>query len=127
MSKPSTELSEQSCFSDANRTPKWCQAVSEEISAPVQNNTWTFIPFQLFVNVMGSQYVYYIKQKANVTQERYKASLVAKGFQQQDGVDYGDTFSPVVKPTTIQTVLTIATVGMVWFVSWIFIIPFLMG
>jgi hypothetical protein len=49
-----------------------------------------------------------VKQKADGSIERYKARLVAKGFHQQASLDYEETFNPVVKPTTIRTVLSMA-------------------
>jgi hypothetical protein len=45
------------------------------------------------------------KKRADGTIDRYKARLVTKGFKQMYGIDYEDTFSPVVKFATIKTVL----------------------
>jgi hypothetical protein len=47
-----------------------------------------------------------VKRKADGSLDRYKARLDAKGFKQRYGVDYEDTFSPVIKPVTIIVVLS---------------------
>jgi hypothetical protein len=60
------------------------------------------------MNLIDCKWVYRIKKRADGTIDRYKARLVAKGFKQRYGIDYEDTFSTMVKITTIRTVLSIS-------------------
>ena len=59
------------------------------------------------MNMVGSNWVYKMKQCLNVSVKRHKTRLVAKGFTLQEGIDYSKTLSLVVMPTTIRLVLTI--------------------
>ena len=52
--------------------------------------------------------MYKLKPRDGGNPPRYKAKIVVKGFQQKKGVDFDEIFSPVVKMTSIRTVLSIA-------------------
>jgi hypothetical protein len=82
--------------------------MSEEYQALMRNGTWTLVPPVSNANVVDCKWVYKLKQDQHGNITRYKACLVAKGFNQQAGIDYHETFSPVVKPTTIRVVLSLA-------------------
>jgi hypothetical protein len=101
-------LDEPTCYSNAIKIPEWQQAVQAKFNALLQNHTWTLVPPTTATNLVGCKWVFKLKRKAGEFIKRHKARLVAKGFYQQAGLDYGETFSPVVKPTTIRTVLSIA-------------------
>lgn len=99
---------EPSTFKQANTDPKWRSAMAQEINALAQNHTWTLVPYDPQMNVVGCEWVFKVKCKSDGTIERYKARLVAKGFHQHEGIDYLEIFSPVVRPTTIRLIISLA-------------------
>ena len=83
--------------------------MSEEYNALLHNSMWDLIPFHPSQNIIGCKWVFRIKRNPDGSVARYKARLVAKGFHQRPGVDFTETFSPVVKPTIIRLILSLAT------------------
>jgi hypothetical protein len=86
----------------------WKHAMDNEIKALDKNQTWHLVPSPGKVKIIDSKWVYKVKKKEDRSIDRYKACLVAKGFKQRYGLDYEDTFSPVVKAATIRLILSIA-------------------
>jgi len=82
--------------------------MSKEFDALIHQHTWDLVPRPRNKNVIGCKWIYRVKRKANGDIDRYKARLVAKGFHQRPGLDYIQTFSPVVKPITVRLVLSLA-------------------
>jgi hypothetical protein len=93
---------------EALKDPKWRKAMQDEYDALIKNKTWHLVPPSQGKNIIDCKWVFKIKRKSDGSVERYKARLVAKGFKQRYGIDYEDTFSPVVKIATVRLVLSVA-------------------
>jgi hypothetical protein len=96
------------CFTSAVKNPVWRAAMNLEFDALLKNQTWQLVPPHSSHNLLGCKWVFRTKRKADGSVERHKARLVAKGFHQQPGVDFDETYSLVIKPTMVRTVLSIA-------------------
>ncbi|GAA0180423.1 hypothetical protein LIER_30105 [Lithospermum erythrorhizon] len=88
--------------------PNWKMAMYDEYAALIKNNTWDLVLRPSEVNIIRSMWNFCHKFKYDGSFEHYKAHLVCDGKTQQVGIDCGDTFSLVVKPATIRTLLTLA-------------------
>jgi hypothetical protein len=82
--------------------------MEEEHAALIDNNTWELVPRPAKANVVTGKWIFKHKFHADGSLDRYKARWVLRGFTQRPGIDYDETFSPVVKPATVRTVITIA-------------------
>ncbi len=81
--------------------------MDKEFTALMHNKTWHLVPHIQGKNIIDCKWVYKIKRKADGSIDRYKARLVAKEFKQRYGIDYEDTFSPVVRAAIIRLILSI--------------------
>ncbi|KAI3441648.1 AAA domain-containing protein [Psidium guajava] len=84
--------------------------MSEELSALQNIGTWELVPLPPGRSLVSYRWIYKVKIRSNGNIERYKACLVARGFSQEYGIDYEETFAPVTKMTSVHTLLAIASI-----------------
>ncbi|XP_014626912.1 uncharacterized mitochondrial protein AtMg00820-like [Glycine max] len=95
-------------FEEASKEEVWRKAMDEEIKMIKKNHTWELMQKLEDKEIIGLKWVYKIKYNEDGTIQKHKARLVAKGYSQLPGVDFNETFAPVVCMETIRTVLALA-------------------
>ncbi|KAE8884915.1 hypothetical protein PF010_g28249 [Phytophthora fragariae] len=92
------------------RGEKWKQAIREEIEALEQNGTWKVVKKPENAKLLHTKWVFKLKTHADGTIERYKARLVARGDEQEYGVDYTYTFSAVLDMESGKIILVVSRI-----------------
>jgi hypothetical protein len=93
---------------NGNECSEWFDAVNAELFQMEKVNAWIPVVPPPDANIIPFRYVFRRKRDAAGNVARYKARLVVKGFRQQFGVDYVDTFAPTVRASTLRILLSFA-------------------
>jgi Reverse transcriptase (RNA-dependent DNA polymerase)/gag-polypeptide of LTR copia-type/Integrase core domain/GAG-pre-integrase domain/Domain of unknown function (DUF4219)/Zinc knuckle len=101
-------VADPTCFEEAANKEEWNKAMQEEIAAIERNNTWNLVRLPEGKNVISVKWLYKTKIGSDGKLVKHKARLVVRGFTQEQGVDFDETFAPVARFETIRTILAIA-------------------
>jgi hypothetical protein len=103
------EIYEPTSYADAMKSPDaelWKAAIQDEMKSLMTNKTWSLSELPPGRKCTLSRWVLKVKPATPGSPARYKARLVAKGFSQRPGIDFEETFSPVIKHDTLRVVLS---------------------
>jgi hypothetical protein len=95
------QSSDPQYYGEAVGNPFWESATQEEYNSLLENQTWHLVPLPSRRKLVKCRWVYKTKSVADGQINRYKARIVAKGFQQVHGIDYDETFAPLVNMDAI--------------------------
>lgn len=82
--------------------------MESELNSIYKNGTWDMMPLPPHRTAISTKWVFRVKTNSDGSIAKLKAQLVAKRFQQREGMDYKETFAPVVKWNTLRTVIALA-------------------
>ncbi|GJT61385.1 ribonuclease H-like domain-containing protein [Tanacetum coccineum] len=99
---------ESKTFIEASQHKHWVDTMNAEMDAFYRKNTWELVNLPAGRKFIGSKWVFKIKYKSGGEIERYKARLVAKSYNQGKGIDFDETFSPVVKIVPVRCLINLA-------------------
>nr|KAJ0223121.1 hypothetical protein LSAT_V11C200078420 [Lactuca sativa] len=93
---------------DALQDADWVKAMQEDLAEFECNNVWDLVPTPEGVSIVGSRWVYRNNSDEDGVIIKNKARLVVKGYSQQEGIDYDETFTPVARIKAIRIFLAFA-------------------
>src|SRR6266481_9128472 len=88
--------------------PKWEEAIKTELAALEKKETWELVDQPSNTNIIGSRWVFWLKHDAGGKITQHRARLVAQGYTQAFGINYDDTFSPIVKLASLRIIAALA-------------------
>ena len=106
-----TDGGKPECYDEVlqdENSSKWVLVMKDEMDSLLGNQTWEPTELPVRKKTLHNKWVYRIKNEHDGS-KRYKARLVVKWFQQKEGIDFTEIFSPVVKMSTIRLVLGMVT------------------
>ncbi|GJU56809.1 retrovirus-related pol polyprotein from transposon TNT 1-94 [Tanacetum coccineum] len=86
----------------------WIVAMQEELNQFIANDVWELVPQPKNMTIIGTKWVFRNKLDENGIVSQNKARLVAQGYNQQEGIDYDETYAPVARLESIRILLAYA-------------------
>ena len=102
------QIEEPTGIEEALKDQEWKEAADSEYQSLMENETWKLVKLPTGRKPVGCKWIFKTKRTSEGKVEHYKARLVAKGYTQKPGEDYDETFSPVVRYSSIRTLLAFA-------------------
>lgn len=96
---------------EVNSSPnkdEWTKGIDEEFQNMFRNKVWEFVKRPEKTKILKTKWAFKTKVDDTGKPARYKARLVALGNLQRPGLDYNNTFSPVVKARTVRILTALA-------------------
>ncbi|GJY55957.1 retrovirus-related pol polyprotein from transposon TNT 1-94 [Tanacetum coccineum] len=107
-SHPLENVIEPKNINEALKDESWVIAMQEELNQFVSNDVWELVPNPMDMTIIGTKWVFRNKLDKNGVVSRNKARLVAQGYNQQEGIDYDETYAPVARLESIRILLAYA-------------------
>jgi hypothetical protein len=102
---------EPSSYADAlsnSQSYEWNVAIRQGVDFLLENGTWTLVDLPIVRRVVSNMWVFKVKTDHLGQVERFKARFVAKRCSKRQGVDYTETFSPIIRMASLRVMLAIS-------------------